>query len=211
MSIQAFPLCWPAGWPRASFRVGAGFNSKSVGGSGMASKRNLTIAEGADRVMAELGRMGIRDENIVISTNVRVTVAGMPRSADGNPGDPGAAVYWHKRGGKETVMAIDQYHRLADNLAAIAATLSAMRAIERHGGAKILERAFTGFEALPAPGQTSALHWKDVLGHDIKNVEQLENAYARRRSEAHPDKGGSTDAFHDVQIAYEQARREIRA
>ena len=38
-------------------------------------------------------------------------------------------------------MAIDAYTRTADNLAAVAATLEAMRAIERHGGAQILERA----------------------------------------------------------------------
>ncbi|KVD37855.1 hypothetical protein WJ41_22830 [Burkholderia ubonensis] len=62
----------------------------------------------------------------------------------------GVAVYWETRAGARRVMAIDQYTRVADNLAAVAATLDAMRAIERHGGARILERAFTGFAALAA-------------------------------------------------------------
>jgi hypothetical protein len=48
--------------------------------------------------------------------------------------------------------------RAADNLAAIAATLEAMRAIDRHGGATILNRAFTGFTALPPPADC----WKEL-------------------------------------------------
>ncbi|SDQ25048.1 hypothetical protein SAMN05443026_0089 [Burkholderia orbicola] len=36
-------------------------------------------------------------------------------------------------------MAIDQSARIADNLAAVAATRDAMRGIERRGGARILE------------------------------------------------------------------------
>jgi hypothetical protein len=69
------------------------------------------------------------------------------------------AVYWIKTGRKQMkCMAIDRYGRVADNMAAIAATIEAMRAIERHGSAEILERAFLGFQALPEPEQ-----WWQVL------------------------------------------------
>jgi len=52
-------------------------------------------------------------------------------------------------------MAIDIYDTVAGNLAAVAATLDAMRAIERHGGAQILKRAFQGFKALPSSTATA--------------------------------------------------------
>lgn len=60
-------------------------------------------------------------------------------------------------------MAIDQYYRVEENLAAIAATLDAMRAIERHGGAQILDRASTGFAALQAP-MAVARSWREMFG-----------------------------------------------
>jgi hypothetical protein len=87
---------------------------------------------------------------------------GLPLSKQREPEDPGVAVYW-KTDGKSLVIAADCYTKIADNLAAVAATLDAMRAIERHGGAAILERAFTGFTALPAP-MTGQKPWRDVLG-----------------------------------------------
>src|SRR6185437_2928884 len=103
-----------------------------------------------------------------------------PRS-DRTPSDPGVAVYW--REGKNTrCMAIDRYSRVPDNLAAIAATLDAMRAIERHGGAEILDRAFTGFVALPAPEQ-----WFTILGVSANaTAEEIKLAH-RRLIAAHPE------------------------
>ncbi|WP_249183503.1 hypothetical protein [Burkholderia cenocepacia] len=72
--------------------------------------------------------------------------------------------------GSPRVMAIDQYAWIADNLAAVAATRDAMRGIERRGGARILERAFTGFATLAAPGR--ARHWREVIGMPL--TEQLD-------------------------------------
>lgn len=120
-------------------------------------KKRLSVMDGLERVLGELGRMGIGRDDVVISTNVPTRLDGLPRR-DRVPSDPGAAVYWRK--GKQTrCMAIDRCDRVEDNLAAIAATLEAMRAIERHGGAEILDRAFTGFVALPSLEQ-----WFQVLG-----------------------------------------------
>ncbi|MGN5479481.1 hypothetical protein ACTMU2_29065 [Cupriavidus basilensis] len=109
----------------------------------MDDEEALTVSDGVNRVLDELGRLGARPGSIIISTNVAVRLDGLPRSGQREPADPGAAVYWQDRSGAPRVMAIDQYRSVADNLAAIAATLEAMRAIERHGGAQILERAFT--------------------------------------------------------------------
>lgn len=220
--IKAYPLQWPAGWKRteASARKRAQFGksvhvaSSTPGGSGWNRKGEISVADAISRILDELRRMGIIDEGAVISTNLRTRLDGLPRSDQKMPEDPGAAVYWEDNtvdGWPRRCMAIDLYDRVEHNLAAIAATLDAMRAIERHGGAAILDRAFTGFTALPAPvsGQKP---WRDVLGVEPDETlpRAIEEAYKRKRFAAHPDReGGSHEAFLAVQAAYEQAAREL--
>ncbi len=196
-TIPAFPLQWPPGWKRETGRIHGKFGKSTTTTTGWKHKRDVTIAEGIERVRAELGRMGMRDYDIVISTNLPLRLDGLPRGDASNPSDPGVAVYWRK--GKTTrCMAIDQYYRVADNLAAIAATLEAMRAIERHGGAAILDRAFTGFAALPAPEQ-----WFQVLGVPATATRvQIEDAHRRLAMKHHPDRGGS----HEQMARINQAR-----
>jgi hypothetical protein len=167
----------------------------------------LTIAQGVGRVLTELRRLGIAEADALISTNIPVRLDGLPKGDAKEPHDPGAAVYWrtlHDEARK--VMAIDLYDRVADNLAAIAATLEAMRAIERHGGAQILERAFTGFTALPAPRT-----WRDVLGlqWEQTTLEEARAAYRRLSHERHPDTGGSHDAMAELNQAWMAAEREL--
>jgi DnaJ domain len=175
--IQAFPLQWPPGWRRI-----ASYQRKRARFANY--KRELSVMDGIGRVLEELSKLEVKRDDLVISTNVPTRLDGLPRS-DKVPADPGAAVYWTK--GKETrCMAIDRYDRVQDNLAAIAATLEAMRAIERHGGAEILDRAFTGFVALPAPEQ-----WFNVLGVSIQAThEQIEEAYRKLAMKHHPDRPG---------------------
>lgn len=203
-SIPRYPLAWPDGWKRARERKRAQFKNA-------AGRANLSVYDGLGRVIAELGRLGVDDNDIVISTNVRTRLDGLPRSDQPEPSDPGAAVYW-MQGEARRVMAIDVYDRVADNLAAIAATLEALRAIERHGGAVILERAYMGFDALPAPGQTSAPTWREVLqvGQRPNSLDTAERQYRVLRSQYHPDKpGGDREKFELVQRAIEQARQEL--
>lgn len=219
MTITAHPLSWPFGWKRTTNRKSAKFSRGTTeyypSGNSYVRRRAVTVDEGTNRVLAELQRMGVRRDDVVISTNLELRLDGLPRSNQRAPTDPGVAVYWrHKKADK--VMAIDLYDSVADNLAAVAATLDAMRAIERHGGAAILDRAFTGFTALPSPEQAGAPLWWQVLGFEkpgeVVTLDMAEQAYRRRRSETHPDKpGGSQDAFDLVQRAIEQARQELRA
>lgn len=195
MNETSYPLDWPAGWKRTAYRMAASFGKKQAGEYGIALK-NLTIEQATQRVLAELRRMGVREYDTVISTNLRLRKDGMPLSGQANPADPGAAVYWRK--GKETrCMAIDRYTKAPDNLAAIAATLEAMRAIERHGGASILDRAFIGFKALAAPEQPF-----QVLGVSATaSTEEIETAYKRLASEHHPDRGGDEQKMARINAA----------
>ena len=72
-----------------------------------------------------------------------------------------------------------------------------MRAIERHGGAAILNRAFTGFIALPAPEQP----WQ-VLGVGMNaSREEIEEAYRKLAAKHHPDRGGNPQEMARINAA----------
>lgn len=205
MTIPAYPLQWPDGWKRTDTfrRTRAKFGRQAQSSHGSWKIReDLTIAQAVQRVRDELGRMGIRDDDMVISTNLELRLDGLPRSNQREPSDPGVSVYWtQKRGDAPRCMAIDRYDRVADNLAAIAATLDAMRAIERHGGAEILNRAFTGFTAIEhqrAPAWHVVL---DVPAH--ATTDDVRAAYRSARSLSHPDRpGGNAEVFDATQKAW---------
>lgn len=204
MIDQAYPLAWPPGWKRTAVRMRAKFSGKAGryaagenGTSRWEPKRELTIGQATQRVMDELRRFGVQDSRVIISSNLQVRLDGLPRSGQANPADPGVAVYWTKGKEGQRCMAIDRYDRVADNLGAIAATLDAMRAIERHGGAAILDRAFAGFKSLPAPEQP----WQ-VLGLSSHPTRaQITEAYKRLASENHPDRGGDEQTMMRINAA----------
>ena len=213
MTIAAYPLQWPQGWKRtpASRRAEGRFGKRDrYSSSSIKPLNDITISDGVTRVLAELQRMGVVREDVVISTNLRTRLDGLPRSDQRAPDDPGAAVYWQEALGPRRCIAIDLYAKVEHNLAAIAATLDAMRAIERHGGAEILERAFTGFTALPAPGQGAKREWWQVLQVERTCTrEEAKAAYRRLASQYHPDKpGGSHEAMAELNAAQEKALQE---
>ncbi len=200
-AIEAYPLTWPQGWPRKKSyqRSRAKFST---------SGRVLSVMDGIQRVLLELERLGVKRDDLVISTDIPTRLDGLPRS-DRTVADPGVAVYWRK--GKAThCMAIDRYDRVADNLAAIAATLEAMRAIERHGGAEILDRAFTGFVALPAPA-TAPDAWYTILGVAPHATHaEIDAAYRRLAAIHHPDRGGNGAWMARVNAARDEGHARAR-
>jgi hypothetical protein len=217
--LQRYPLTWPEGWKRTEGlrRRHGQFNRKETrldaygpGQHGQDTKR-ISIGDAIKRVFYELERLGVKhvQEDVLVSTNLRVNIAGIPRGDAGEPSDPGVAVYWERKGVRQCI-AIDQYFRVADNLAAIAATLEAMRAIERHGGAEILNRAFTGFAALPERASSS---WRTALGFGEKEavtLDQVEAAFRRQTRTAHPDAGGTEEAMRGLIQARDAARLELQ-
>lgn len=142
----------------------------------------------------ELSRLDARD--IIVS-------ADQPLNKDGTPtarrtwGDPGIAVYF-KRKGKDVVLACDQYAHPHENMRAIGKTIEAMRGIDRWGASDMLDRAFTGFQALAAPEQ-----WWQVLGFTNANATRADIAVAYRKlaMAAHPDHGGSDSAMARLNAA----------
>lgn len=213
--MKAYPLSWPAGWKRTPASQQAygrfGTTKRSPHGS-WRSRADLTIAEATDRLLDELERMGAKRADIVLSTNLVLRQDGLPRSGQAAPRDPGAAVYWKDPfNGQPRSMAIDRYTKVEQNIAALAATIDAMRAIERHGGAAVLERAFTGFTALPAPIVAGMRRsWWDVLGVERgASAQAIGDAYRSLAARHHPDRGGSAERMAEINRARDEALQEI--
>lgn len=208
--ISAYPLSWPPGWPRTEHydRVYGRFSTKDRSGQWPRTK-DITLAQARKRVQEELERFDghqrnwerIDPDHTVLSTNLALRLDGLPRSGQNQPEDPGAVLYF-ELDGKRQCIPCDQYLHVEQNIAAIAATLSALRTLERHGSG-IMERAFTGFTALPPPMAGKA-PWYSVLGVDPDAPRDVvERAYKKRRSIAHSDKGGHDDSFDQVQKAWQ--------
>jgi hypothetical protein len=164
---------------------------------------------GVNRILDELRMMGISRDDVLISTNVPTRLDGTPRSDQREPEDPGAAVYWRKKqDAPQQSIAVDIYTKVADNLCAIAATLEALRAIERHGGAQVQERSFRGFAALPSGHRP----WREVLNLSNEapiSRDDIESSFRYLARKIHPDSGGSHDAMAELNQAREEALREV--
>lgn len=189
---EAFPLHWPAGRQRSKRPQPSRFDDK------------LSIARSLDELNRCLRRLGAR--SIVISSNMPLRKDGLPYSGRNEPADRGVAVYFvHK--GRQKAFSCDKYNSIKDNIWAIAKTIEAIRGIERWGTGDMVDSAFAGFDALPAPDQVSRRLWHEVLNVDpSSSYEDVSTAYRRLASAHHPDKGGDQDRFIEIQRAWEEFR-----
>lgn len=200
-SIKRFPLEWPTGWKRTppGRRAQGAFRTKQT------QNGWLTVTIATSRLESEVERLGARDP--VLSTNVSLRLDGRPRS-DEQPIDPGAAICFSFRG-KATVLACDRYRSVADNIAAIAAHIDALRRVERYGVGTI-EQALAGYKALPAD---SAADWRAVFGFTADSrptIDQVDSAYKKAAREKHPDAGGTDIEMAHVNRARDFALEELR-
>ncbi len=191
----AYPLAWPAGWPRETLRLRSRFHPRSLNSS-------------ARELFAELRMMGVRDDSVVVSTNVELRLDGLPYSNRKSPDDPGVAVYfddpWRRA---PAVLACDRWDRVEDNLWAVALHVRALRAIERHGVGS-LERAFTGYKALPDGSGRRA--WWHVLGFDHEpTLDEARAQYRLLARSKHPDHGGDAGEFARITAAWAEARSAL--
>jgi len=203
--VTRYPLSWPVGWKRTSSRVGSPFSVKRPGaGTTYPSRSLLSMSDGLARLTGELGRL--HAARVVISTNVPIRNDGLPYASASMPKDPGIAVYFLLRG-EHRVLACDRYHRLPDNMAAIAAHIEALRAIERYG-VGTLDQAFAGYTALPQGANT----WWTVL--EVKpsaTLEEVEAAHLRLARLYDPNKpDGNPIAMANINDARAAARKALR-
>jgi hypothetical protein len=191
---EAYPLCWPVGYKRTlpNRRRSSQF------------KQSMEAAQRFLRI--EVSRLGGRE--LIVSTNIPVRQDGglysdwMKRKID----DPGVAIYF-KYKGKDVSMCGDQYERIWENLYALGKGIEALRGMERWGISEFLDRAFTGFAALPS---ATIVPYRDIwkiLGLEEKpsNIDDVHLAYKAKAKQCHPDTGGSVEAFQELQEVYRQA------
>jgi len=100
---QPFPLSWPAGWPRTQSwqRKGAAFRD---------DKRRVSNKVSTGRLQEQLNMLDVEDA--VLSTNLRRNLDGSLKSNEGEPTDPGVAVYF-ALDGQPTSLACDKWDRVA--------------------------------------------------------------------------------------------------
>lgn len=216
------PLRWPAGYdrtrrdqrlPASHFRVSGG--------------------TAVDDFVSELSKL--RATNIVVTSEMPRRQDGLPyASNDLRTDDPGVAVYCRRRD-QDLVFACDRYASPLGNMRGLTLAFEAMRAIERHGSKQLADKALGGFAALPAQAGQTVTHWSIVLGMAqeyesyvrslsmpqlgdprsqgrVGSDELLDLAQRRHRAlarEIHPDKGASHEATVVLNVALEDAKREL--
>jgi hypothetical protein len=190
MTISAYPLTWPAGFPRAKYREHGKFKT--------ALPAAIKNVQGSLRMFAS--DSGKKLEQLVISSNVSLGFD--------SPADPGVAVYftWDSL---QVCIPVDRYHAVASNLQAIHHIIEARRVELRHGTLALVRATFQGFLALPAPA--GARHWREVF--DVEpgatvTADTIRTLYRQLASERHPDKGGTDAAMAELNAARDQALRE---
>lgn len=216
-TARRYPLSWPTGWPRtaAEKRQRADFGKTKVESyqqkyyDGRAPetktrkrKAALSASDATVRLEAELDRLGATDA--LLSTSLKVRLDGTPRSDLGEPTDVGAAVYF-KLKGKPLCLACDRWTRVADNIAALAQHIDALRRIERYGVGR-LEQAFAGYAAL----NPSAEDWSIVLMVSPSATrDEIQKAHRQLASIHHPDKGGRLEDMARINKARDLALQQL--
>lgn len=183
--VEAFPLTWPAGWKRTNYRERSRFK--------------VTPGRARDQLFEELRRLGAN--KIILSTNIELRQDGLPYCNRRAPADPGVAVYFQHKG-RPMVFACDQWISVEENMWAIMHTIDALRGIERWSASDMLERAFTGFQALPSGEKKT---WWEVLGVPRNaSQDQIRDRFRQLAREHHPDHGGQNDEMTKLNDAYSE-------
>jgi hypothetical protein len=205
-----YPLAWPTGWTRTKARRAAMFskNPRRTNGAGVVwrQREGLSVGDGLARLAGELRRLGAR--TVVISSNLRTNLDGTITAKQAKQlEDPGVAVYFRLHD-QPRVLACDRWTSAADNMAAIAAHIEAIRAQDRYG-VGTLDQAFAGYAALPPVGGSQGGDWRAELGLGGRaglTLEDIDTVYRRLLFERHPDRGGSHDAIVRLNLARDAAR-----
>lgn len=200
--IEAYPLCWAPGWKRTTNPKRSRFGKHQL----------PTVARSKDNVLSVLRLMGAKD--VIISTNIKLRNDGLPYSGLKEPDDRGVAVYFKKKINdqwQDLCIACDTFDHVGCNLHAIGLSIEAMRGMERWGCSEILNRAFTGFKALPEEGTKTQSSWWEIL--DVPqnaSEDEIKTAYRTKAALHHPDKpGGDHDQFILIQQSYEQGIQQL--
>jgi hypothetical protein len=184
-----------------------------AGGSSKTKPRLITMATASERLEDQVERLGGRYP--ILSTNVELRMDGRPRADRSPPADPGAAVYFELKG-KPYALACDTYTEVAQNIAALANHIDALRRQERYGVASAAE-SLQAFQALPAPDHMlpERKPWRLLLGlaeswpPDGTHLDVVRDTITRHyRAEAIKAQNDQS-ALSDLNIARDAALKEF--
>ena len=185
--VDAYPLQFPSNWGRTKYTERSRFDT--------------TFASTRDKLLDEIRLLG--GTNVVISSNLELKQDGYPYANQREPEDKGIAVYFTLKG-KQQCFACDRWDKVRDNLRAIEKTVSALRGIARWGTNEMVSASFQGFEALPEKVEPNQHQY--FIG-----INSLDEAKVRRKvliKELHPDYGGNSEDFAEMQRQFKLFERE---
>jgi len=199
---QRYPLAWPIGWPRTKQRRASSFGMTTEL-AGVKRRVAINMRTAIDRLMAELDRIGATAP--VLSTNVELRLDGLPMGNRAEPFDVGVAVYFRHKG-RPIVFACDKWQTVAENVAAIAQHIDAIRRMDRYGVGR-LEQALAGYQRMLSGRRA----WFDVLGfpEPPTSFATVERAYKNLVVAHHPDRGGDAARATEINEAFQQAKTEL--
>ena len=193
----AHPTNWPTARPKEGGRKESLFRN---GGRRMSLQASLNRLREQCALVTKSGEKW-RMKEMTLSTNMTLRTDGKPRRDRKEPSDP-AVAFFFELDGEAHVLACDRWDSIADNVAAIAAHIEALRGQERWGVAD-MKQAFAGHVALPAPEQ-----WWQILGIPKTATRmEIDRAWREKMNDAHPDRGGSNAAAARLNLARDEGRK----
>lgn len=211
---EAYPLQWPAGWPRTPADEkdkGWQFKERIRSDTAWQQHKPVSFPTARDKLYTELERLGA--SNVVVSTNHQPDKFGIPTERS-RVQDHGVAIYFRLKG-RSMAMACDRFDGAAANMRSLGLAIEAMRQLERHGGGQMMERAFAGFAALPPPMTTPPpKKWWEVLEvPQTATGAEVHKAFKALAFKYHPDNQDTGDnaKMAEVNAALEQFREQNAA
>lgn len=120
--MKPFPLNFPADRPRCRHRETA--------------RTSVSLADARDHLRKQLDMLGAT--HVVISSNAKLRIDGLPYSKQPTVADPGVAVYFRLRGSTMTYcMSCDLNDSISGNLRAVGLSLGELRAIGGRLGVRL--------------------------------------------------------------------------
>ena len=198
MTIEANPLQWPAGYLRAKRPTTSRFGRYDY----KKGKNTLTLYKARCDLEDEIRRLG--GKRLIVSTNMPTRKDGGVYANAREPDDSGVAAYFTYKD-NQVVLCCDKWKTVRENTYAVALTVAAMRGMDRWGVSDMMNRMFTGFAALPAPGSD---WWADLGISPDASVDEIKFAYRETMKLNHPDAGGNTEQAARINSAYQRALAE---
>ena len=186
MSATAYPLQWPKGWPKTEVKQDSRFRQ--------------TLSAALNKLKRECQFLGGKE--LVLSSNYTL--------GNEHPKESGVVAYFNLDQ-KPIAIPCDRWRAVEDNVYAIAMTIEAMRGMERWGAKHMITAMFSGFKALPQ--KAGGKDPRTVLGFgdtETLTEDAITAAYKLKAKVAHPDVGGTAEAWAELREAHDLLMQNVR-